>query len=192
LRKCALSSKSAACGSTWRRRTLQKDLCNVNAVNASGTRSVTAATRPGAWPVGMLTRQGLVSPQSNNLNVVAEETTLQATVFAVSGKRRRQLLQCDRYANAVQMMFFSTRLHAPSLLHLNQLLNRRHLARVGTTLSEGVAHSKLTLPPLQCPPILALALSPNTKPPTRAVHSLSLVPRRRQTNPTYHAPTMQT
>jgi hypothetical protein len=63
----------------------------------------------------MLTRQGLLSPQSNNLNVVAaEETTLQTTVVAVSGKNRRRMLQCERYGNAVEAMVFSMRLPAPN------------------------------------------------------------------------------
>jgi hypothetical protein len=193
VRKVRFLTELWVCGSKWRRTTLQKDLCNANAVNTSSTRSVTAAMHPGAWSVEMLTRQGLVSPQSYNLNVVAaEETTLQTTVVAVSGKRRRQLLQCERYRHAVEGMVFPRACLRLSLLHLNQLLNRRHLALAGTTSSEGAAHSKLTLPPIQCPQIAALALSPNTRPPTRAVNSLLLVLRRRQRNPTYHAPTIQT
>jgi hypothetical protein len=55
----------------------------------------------------MVTHQGLVSHQNNNLNVVAaEETTQQTTVVAVSGKRRRQLLQCELYGNEVEGMIF--------------------------------------------------------------------------------------
>jgi hypothetical protein len=81
-------SLTELCGSKWRRTALRKDLCNANAVNASGTRSITAAMHPGAWPEGMLTRQGHVSTQSYSLNVVAtEETTLQITLVAASGKR---------------------------------------------------------------------------------------------------------
>jgi hypothetical protein len=115
-----------------------------------------------------------LSPQSNNLNIVAaEKTTLQTTVVAVTGKRRRQLLQCERYGNAVDEMAFPRACLLLSLLRLSQLLNRRHLARAGTMLCEGAARSKLTLLPLQCPPIPSLALSPNTRAPTRptrAVH----------------------
>jgi hypothetical protein len=85
-------SLTKLCGSKWRRTTLQKDLCSENAVSTSGTRSVAVAMHPGAWPVGMFNRQGLVSPQSNNLNIAAKETTLQTTVVAGSGNMRRQLL----------------------------------------------------------------------------------------------------
>jgi hypothetical protein len=41
----------------------RKELCNANGVCASGRRSVTAATHPGAWPAGMLTGQELVTPK---------------------------------------------------------------------------------------------------------------------------------
>jgi hypothetical protein len=120
---------------------LRKDLCKPNATNASGTRSITAAMLPGAWPVGMLTRQGLMSPQSSSLNVVAaEETTLQTTVAAVSEKRRRQLLQIERYGNAVEGMVFPRACLRLSMLRLSQILNRRHLERAGTTLSKRAAY----------------------------------------------------
>jgi hypothetical protein len=84
------------------------------------------------------------------------------------------MLQSERYENAVEGTVFPRACLLPSLLHLSQLLNRTHLARAGTTLSEA-AYSKLTLPTLQCQPIPALADSPNTRPTTRAVHELPLV-----------------
>jgi hypothetical protein len=181
------------CGSKWRRTTLQKALCNANAVNASGTHSETAATRPGALHVEMLIRQGIVSTQSHSLNIVAvEETTTQTTVVAVIGKRRRQLLQCERYGNAVEEKVFPRSCLRLILLHLSQLLNMRQLARAETILFEGTAHSNLTQPTIQFPPTSALALSPNTRTPTRAVHSQRLVLKRWKRNPTYHAPTMKT
>jgi hypothetical protein len=78
------------------------DLCNANACKVSGTRSVTAVMYPLEWPMGMHTRQGVMSPQSRSLNfVAAEETALQTTAVGLSGKRRRQLLQSERYGNAV-------------------------------------------------------------------------------------------
>jgi hypothetical protein len=85
----------------------------------------------------MLTRQGL----SNNLNVAEEETTLKTTGVAVNVKRLRRLLQSERYGNAVEGMVYPRACLRLSLLHLSQLLNRRHLARAGTTFSEGAAYS---------------------------------------------------
>jgi hypothetical protein len=82
----------------------------------------------------MFPRQGFVSLRSNSLNVVAaEETKLHTTVVVVGGKRRRQQLQRKRYEKAMEGMAFPRACLPPILLCLNQLLNRRHLARTGTT-----------------------------------------------------------
>jgi hypothetical protein len=191
--KCTFSPNSVVCGSKWRRTTLQKDLCNANAVNASGTRSVTVALHPGAWPGARFTRQELVSPQNKKLHVVAaEEITLKTTVVAVSEKRRRQLLQCERYGNVVKGMVFLRACLRLNLLHISQLLKRRHLARARTTLSEGGRTIKTHATCPKMPTNFGLDTQSEIRPPNRAVHSQPLVLKRRQGNPTYHAPTMQT
>jgi hypothetical protein len=62
---------------------------NANAASASGTRSVTAATHPGAWPAETRTRQGRVRPQSSSLNAAAAgATTLPTIAVAVGGRRQ--------------------------------------------------------------------------------------------------------
>jgi hypothetical protein len=59
-RKCDPSLNSEACECRWSRTWVQKALCNSSAASASGTRYVTADTRPGASHVVVPTSPGVL------------------------------------------------------------------------------------------------------------------------------------
>jgi hypothetical protein len=88
------------CGLRWTRTAPQWGPCSANAVSASGTRSVTAATHLGAWYAATPTIRDVsrVSPQRSSLSAAAAEaTTLPSIAVAVSGRRRwRRLLKSER------------------------------------------------------------------------------------------------
>jgi hypothetical protein len=84
------------CG-RWSRAWLQRARCNESAASASGTRSVTADTRPGASRV--LAPTSLVGAQTGGSSfsaVAAGATTQRVTGPVSSGKKRRRPLQSEQ------------------------------------------------------------------------------------------------
>jgi hypothetical protein len=149
-RKSGLSQISVACKYRWRRITPQRGLCKANPASALDTRSVTADTHLGVWPVVTSTHLGSVSLQSSSLSAAgAEETTLLTIVVAVSGKRRRRPLQSERKGGAAERTASPRVCQRQNQLQVSLLPNRRNLALAGTTLPAAAASSRLRLRPVQ-------------------------------------------
>jgi hypothetical protein len=94
------------------------------------------------------THPGSVLLQSRGLSAAAaEETTLQTIMVAVSGKKKRQLLQSERNCCAAVRMAYPRACQRPNQLQLSLFPNRRNLDMAGTTLSKAAASSRLRLRP---------------------------------------------
>jgi hypothetical protein len=138
--KCDLSPNYAACEFTWGPTWPQKGRFNANAASASGTRSVTAATHPGAWLAETRTRQGRVRSQSSSLNAAAAvATTLPTIAVAVSGRRERRPLQSACKGSVGTRMAPPHACRHRNRPQLDRLPKRRNWAQAGATWFEAAA-----------------------------------------------------
>jgi hypothetical protein len=118
----------------------QKGRFNANAASASGTRSVTAATHPGAWHSETCTRQGCVRPQSSSLNAASSGATILPNIaVAVSARRKGRPMKSARKGSAATRMASLHACRHPNRPQVDFRPNTRNWTQAGTTWLEAAA-----------------------------------------------------